>query len=244
MSNGTRAGIRPPQEIWNLRDARLFDQLTPEEMEQVLEVMPAYSYRAGEYVFYAGEVADSLFVLQVGTVKVSYINLNGDEKILNIFRPGDVFGELFLGQYRHRIGEAQALEDVVVGRLCEETFLDLIQRLPRVALNFIRHLADEQRQTLARMHALMRAEARYRLLGTLLSIARRYCCTDGDWFDLPPSLTQEDVANMAGLNRSTVSTLINDLRREGVLGGRGRTISVNYAAMQQILEDAGLEVLE
>ncbi len=88
---------RLPQEIWNLRNARLFAQLTPEEMEQVLEVMPTYSYRAGEFVFYTGEVADSLFVLQVGTVKVSYINLNGDEKILNIFRPGDVFGELFLG---------------------------------------------------------------------------------------------------------------------------------------------------
>lgn len=247
MSNGNGAVsvTTPPREIWNLRDARLFDALTPDEMEQVLEVMPTYSYRAGEYVFYTGEVAESLFILQVGTVKVSYINLNGDEKILNIFRPGDVFGELFLGQYRRRIGEAQALEDVVVGRLCEETFLDLIQRLPRIALNFIRHLADEQRQTLARMHALMRAEARYRLLGTLLSITRRYCCPDGaDWLDLPASLTQEDIANMAGLNRSTVSTLINGLRREGVLGGQGRIISVNHTAIQQILEDAGLEVLE
>ncbi len=133
---------------------------------------------------------------------------------------------------------------MVVGRLCEETFLDLIQKLPRVALNFIRHLADEQRQTLARMHALMRAEARYRLLGTLLSITRRFCCTDGDWLDLPMSLTQEDIANMAGLNRSTVSTLINDLRREKVLGGQGRVLSVNHVAIERILEDAGLEVLE
>jgi len=234
----------PFSEIWNLRDAKLFQGLSSDELEQMLELMPTYSYRQGEFIFYAGDIADSLFVLQTGTVKVAYITLNGDEKILNIFRSGDVFGELFLGKYRHRIGEAQALEDVVVCKLCEEDFLNLIQRFPRVALNFIRHLADEQRETLARMHALMRADARYRLLGTLLSVARRYCCDDGDWFNLPASLTQEDIANMAGLNRSTVSSLINELRREGVLGGSGRSLAVNRAAIQQILEDAGLEVLE
>ena len=72
---------KPTSEIWNLRNVELFNELTPSEMEQVLEVMPTYSYRAGEYVFLAGQQADSLFVLQVGTVKVSYITLNGDEKV-------------------------------------------------------------------------------------------------------------------------------------------------------------------
>jgi CRP/FNR family cyclic AMP-dependent transcriptional regulator len=233
----------PVGEIWNLRDARLFGDLEPDELEKVLAVMPVHSYRQGEYIFFAGEAADSLFVLQVGTVKVSYVTLNGDEKILNIFQPGDVFGQLFLGKYRHRIGEAQALEDVVVGKLCEETFLGLIQQVPRIALNFIKHLADEQRETLARMHALMRMEARYRLLGTLLSLARRYCCAEGDWFTLPPSLTQEDIANMAALNRSTVSSLINDFRREGILGGSGRSLTVNRVKVEKVLEETGLEVL-
>jgi CRP-like cAMP-binding protein len=232
-----------PREIWNLRNVNLFVDLTPAEMQQVIDVMPVYRYRAGERLFLAGEQARSLFVLQMGTVKVSYITLNGDEKVLNIFQPGDVFGELFLGKYRHRIGEAQALEEVVVGKLCEDTFLELIQRLPRVALNFIRHLADQQRETLARMHAIMRMEARYRLLGTLLSMARRYCCTEGDWFELPYSVTQIDIANMAGLNRSTVSSLINTFRRDGLLGGSGRTLTVNMAAIESVLEDAGLEVL-
>ena len=222
----------------------MFNDLSPDEVEEVLKVLPTYRYRRGEYLFYAGDVADSLYVVQFGTIKVSYITLNGDEKILNIFRPGDVFGQLFLGKYRHRIGEAQALEDAVVCKLCESDFLDLIQRFPRIALNFIRHLADEQRETLARMHALMRTEARYRLLGTLLTIARRYCCTGGDWFELPLLLTQEGIANLAGLNRSTVSSLVNDFRREGILGGTGRSMTANRVAITKILEEAGLEVLE
>lgn len=229
--------------MWNLRDVDLFVGLAGDEIEEVLKVMPRASYRQGETIFHAGDVADSLYIVESGMVKVSYITLNGDEKILNIFQMGDVFGQLFLGKYRHRLGEARAMENVRVCRLGENDFLDLIQRFPRVGLNFIRHLVDEQRETLARLHALMRMEARYRLLGTLLSIARRYCCTQGSWFDLPMSLTQEDIANMAGLNRSTVSSLINDLRREGVLGGSGRSLSIDRDSIETLLEDAGLEIL-
>lgn len=232
------------EEMWNLRGVNLLQDLTPKEVEDVLKLAPPRNYRKGEYIFYAGEAADALYILELGTVKVSYVTLNGDEKVLNVFRPGDIFGELFLGKHRHRVGEAQALEDVVVCRLSEDAFLSLIQRIPRIALNFIRHLTNSQRETMARSHALMRAEAKYRLAGILVSVGRRYCCADGAWFELPPSLTQEDLANMAALNRSTVSTLINELRREGVLGGTGRALTVNRAAVEAILEEAGLEVLE
>nr|MBN1228738.1 Crp/Fnr family transcriptional regulator [Anaerolineae bacterium] len=232
------------EEFWNMRGINLFSNLSSEQIEEVLKLAPPTSYRKGEFIFLAGDAADALYILQLGTVKVSYIALNGDEKVLNIFRPGDIFGELFLGKYRHRIGEAQALDDVIVFKMCEETFLSLTQRLPQVALNFIRHLADSQRETLARTHALMRADARYRLAGVLLSMTRRYCCTDSDWFELPGSVTQEDIANMAGLNRSTVSSLINELRRDGILGGAGRSLHINRYAIEALLEDVGLEVLE
>jgi CRP-like cAMP-binding protein len=94
------------------------------------------------------------------------------------------------------------------------------------------------------MHALMSMDARHRLLGVLLGLARRYCCEDSPWFTLHESLTQEDIANMAGLNRSTVSLLINELRREGILGGTGRSLTVNRIAVEERLKEAGTEILE
>jgi CRP/FNR family transcriptional regulator len=232
------------EEIWNLRSVHLFRGLSPVQMDEIIKMMPVNSYRKGEFVFLAGEAADKLYVLQVGTVKISYVDLNGDEKVLNIFQAGDIFGDLFLGHYRHRIGQCQALEDVIVCPLREVDFLNVTQRFPQVALNFIRHQADEHRETVARMHALLSMDAKHRLLGTLLSLARRFCCDKADWFTLPESLTQEDIANMTGLNRSTVSLLINDLRRQGILGGTGRSLSVNKRAVEEILEQSGSEILE
>jgi len=232
------------EEIWNLRQVHLLQGLTPPQMDEVLRIMPVTSFRKNEYIFMAGDDADALYVVQVGTVKVAYVDLNGEEKILSIFQTGDIFGHLFLGKYRKRIGNAQALSDVVLCRLTETDFVNLIQRFPLIALNFIRHQADEHRESIARMHALMSMDAKHRLLGTLLSLARRYCCYESDWFTLPESLTQEDIANMTGLNRSTVSLLINELRRQNILGGTGRSLTVNRKAVEQILEDTGSEILE
>lgn len=232
------------EEIWNLRDVHLFQGLTPTQRDEILKTMPVTSYHKNEFVFMAGDTADCLYVVQVGTVKVSYVDLNGEEKILNVFQSGDIFGNLFLGKYRHRIGNAQALSDSILCRLTELDFINLVQRFPRIALNFIQHQADEHRETVARMHALMSMDAKHRLLGTLLSLARRYCCEQADWFTLPESLTQEDIANMTGLNRSTVSLIINKLRRESILGGTGRSLTVNRKAVEKILKDSGSEILE
>lgn len=232
------------QTSWSLRNINLFNGLTNEQMSQILEQVSVESYRHDEYIFQAGEEADCLFILQLGSVKLSYINLNGDEKVLGILQAGDIFGDLFLGRFRSRIGFAQALDDVVVCRLLEDDFLTLIQQFPSLALNFIRHQANEHRQTMARMQSLMGMNARERLLGMMLSLARRYCCEDDEWFTLHESLTQEDLSNMTGLNRTTISTLINDFRRMGILGGKGRTIIVNRRAVLESLEQSGSEILE
>ena len=230
--------------VWNLRNANLFQGLSAVQMNDIVKALPARNYRKNEYIFMAGDEADALYVVQLGTVKVAYVALNGEEKILDIFQVGDIFGYLFLGKYRQRIGNAQAMSDLVLCRLTEVDFINLIQKFPIIALNFIRQQADEYRETVARMHALMSMDARHRLLGTLLTLARRYCCDGGEWFALPESLTQEDLAKMTGLNRSTVSVLINELRRENVLGGVGRKLMVNKVVVESIMKAKGSEILE
>jgi CRP-like cAMP-binding protein len=117
--------------------------------------MPMESYSVDEYLFHAGDDTDCLFVVQMGTVKVSYLTLNGQEKILNVFQAGDIFGDLFLGKYRSRIGTAQALEELVVCRLNESDFLSLISKFPQVSFNFIQHQANQQRETIARMQGIV-----------------------------------------------------------------------------------------
>jgi CRP-like cAMP-binding protein len=136
------------------------------------------------------------------------------------------------------------MTDCIVYTLNEEDLQHIIQRYPQIAINFIRHLVDSQRRTLARLHALQRTDAKSRLLGTLLYIARTMCCREGRYFTLNPSITQQDIADMTGLNRSTVSSLINRLREDGILGGTGRYLTIDVDSIEDALWHEGFELLE
>jgi len=232
------------QPTLSLANSVLFDGLSDDDVNHVLTVLRISQHQQGDYLFSSGEDASCIYLLQEGIVKVSYITPSGEEDVLAIFESGDIFGELFLGKYRYRIGFAQAIEDSVVLRLGESQLYDLIGEFPAIGINFIKHLADAKREAMARMHALLRTDAKSRLLGVLLSLSRQKCCVYASEFVLNENITQEDLANMTGLNRSTVSSLINQLRREGVLGGTRRKLTVDLNAVQSLLDESGFELLQ
>ncbi len=237
--------IDPPSALARrLQSFPLFADLLLDEIERALPLMNVANYPRRTCIFHVQEPADAVYMLISGLVKVSYMNLRGDEKTISLFQAGDIFGELFLGKYPLRIGTACVLEDACVLKIYRTHLTTLLTRFPALNLRFIAHLADEQRELLARLHALMHTDARHRLLGTLLSLARRTTASDALWVELPYSLTQEVIANLACLNRSTANILINQLRAEGILGGGGRRLLVNRSAVQAWLDAEGTDILE
>ena len=227
----------------DLHSIQLFQGLSISQIEHVLTFMRKTEIRRGEFVFLTGESADYLFVLQKGLVKISYITSDGDERVIDFREDGSIFGELFLGRYKHRVGFAQALSDCTIYKLSEQCLFDISQCYPRVNLNFIKHLVDSQRETLAMMHALSRSDAKLRLLGLLVVLARKAVSSSKDQFCLHPMITQGHLANLAGLNRSTVSSLINECRREGLLNGTRREVIVHVQQIERLLDHYGSEVL-
>lgn len=221
----------------------LLDGLSKAEVKHVLTFMRKTTVKQGEFIFLTGESADFLYIIQQGLVKISYITSDGDERIIDFRDNGRIFGELFLGRYRHRVGFAQAMTDCVVYKLCEHCLYEISQCYPQINQNFIKHLVNSQREAFARMHALSRSDAKLRMLGLLEVLARTTCCSSNGIFSLHPMITQEDLSNLAGLNRSTVCSLINECRREGILSGTRRDIIVHISEIQALLDLHGSEVL-
>jgi CRP-like cAMP-binding protein len=236
-------------DVWNWRQVQLFHALSEEKIDEVLQSMPAKSLRQGDYLYHVGTIANELFILRAGTVKVFYITSTGREQIIDIVQPGDGFGDLFLGDNRVRLFAAQALDDVVVRRLHSDTLIRLIGQSPCLAVQFLRYMAYAERHMVRRVQVLLQPVPEDRLLGVLFGLVsaqtRRADAADAEaWTRLPETITQEDIANMAALNRSTVSLLINRFRREGLLGGHGRVLSINTARVRRTLQALGLEVDE
>jgi CRP/FNR family transcriptional regulator, cyclic AMP receptor protein len=225
--------------IWNVRDLRLFETLTPRQLRKLKPLFEVGHYRQGEVLFQTGDKANLLYFVEKGAIKVSLISAEGDERILDIFKPGDTFGELFASQGHQRTATAQALSTVIVRTLTEDAFKRLMQIVPDVCHDFVRCLVEDQRHTLVRLEAVMHMGSGPRLLTFLLELAER--CgrrTNGYSTLVPGRITQQELARMVGLNRTTITLLINRFRRRGVLGGRRNILLIHPTRARAFLRKA------
>ncbi len=227
-------------ELQNLRQLDLFSDLKPNTIEQILRIITVRHFESGEYIFRPGDPCDRLYLLHHGRVKTHVYSDSGQEKIMHIFHPGDAFGGLLLGTTHGDVPWAQAMDDVIVSYMDESAFKRFMGAFPDLCMNIFRYMAEHHADDMRRMERFIHTDARSRLVHTLLDLGSRLGYAEAEFYELAPSYTHEDLANMVGVVRSTVSDVIGQLRREGVLGGQGRSLIVNRSAAEQFLLDASV----
>lgn len=227
----------------NLHTLHLFEHLSPDQRCILAPRLDAQHYHRSNVLFFMGEPADRLYFLQKGTVKISVLSPIGEERILDIVLPGETFGESVLSRGMRHSATAQALSNVTVQTMTREALMELLPVQPDICYTLIHHLVDRQQRLLMRLASLISVEAGPRLLVVLLDLSTRFDAGTDDRYQVPGSLTQEDLAYMVGLNRSTTSSLINDYRRMGILGGQGRTLVVHRAEALAVLHAIGLDIV-
>jgi len=79
------------------RPQRLFAGLAPQELLHLSSLLDVHHYRRGEFIYHTGDKADRLYFLDKGAIKVNAIAPDGEERILDIVKPGEIFGALFVG---------------------------------------------------------------------------------------------------------------------------------------------------
>lgn len=235
--SGGGAGGAPPQVARNspLTPAvELWEGLTPEERTQVAGLCLERRFPKGSTLFAPGDAPDALYILQSGLVTLSHVLEDGQQSILRVFAPGDVFGELFL-TVQARPFLATALTACVVTVLPAETFRHFLSTIPKIGFNFTcvlsRHLAE---MALARGQSGHRWSF-HRLALTLLrlSAAHGMDMEGGTAIALP--LTHQILADMIGTSRETVSRHVGRLKRQGIVTAHGRTLLVRPALLQALV---------
>ena len=214
----------------------LWDGLSRDEREQVARVCPERRFGKGDVIFAPGDPPDALYVLTSGLVALSYLSDDGQESILRVFGPGDVFGEVFL-TVRARPFQAKALSACVVTVIPAKTFLYLLSTIPRIGFNFAcvlsRHLVEM---------ALDRAQASHRWSGQRLALALLKLGAahgvkkeEGTAITLP--LTHQILADMIGASRETVTRHLRRLKRQGVVSQHGRTLLIQAPRLRALVPD-------
>jgi len=121
----------------DLASVDLFKLLDEQELAELAAVIDSTPVKAGDVIFRAGDLGDSLYIVRSGEIELSVKDTTGDKIVLTVAEKDDVFGELSMLDARPRSATARALEDSEVLLLDRDDLLMLFQKQPDAALNML-----------------------------------------------------------------------------------------------------------
>ena len=209
-----------------LRNVSLFESLDQQELEALSDLTFTRSFGKDGVIILAEEEGDTLFILKKGQVKVSIVSEDGREVILSLLGPGSVFGELSLLDGKPRSANVVATEDTDLLMLRRSDFIQLIYKTPQIATARLAELATRLRKTDRQIEGLALLDVTSRISETLLQLATEQGTETADGVVIESRPTHQELANMSGTTRETVSRVIKRLEGQGYINCSGRRITI------------------
>lgn len=191
-------------------------------------------FSRGARIFSEGEPADAVYVLRKGMVKLSSVSDKGKETILHILKPDEVFGELLLSE-EQRPFTAVTLEGSLVTIISKDAFVELLLTVPAVALNFIRLLSKRLTLVETGLADFGHTWSHHRLARVLLQLSKKYGEEVPHGTRINVRLTHEDLANLIGTSRETVTTQLRKFTRLGLLKREARRFIVTKSRLTDFI---------
>ncbi|MFO0574025.1 MAG: Crp/Fnr family transcriptional regulator [Polyangia bacterium] len=208
-----------------LRQCALFRGVPDSEIDELANRVSPVRYREGAVLVPQNAPGDQLLVIGSGRVKVAMYSDKGREVTLAVLRPGDVIGEMSVIDGASRSAAVVALSDVSLLSLPRDEFLLHLRRSPQTALNLLGEMAQRLRRANDNIVSLALQDVEVRLVKTLARLARDEGSINPDGsLILRRRPTQQELANMVGSSRETVSRTLAAMARQGLTVTRGRSL--------------------
>jgi CRP-like cAMP-binding protein len=214
--------VSQPTSPWMGAGGAFLDQLDPADRKALLAIGVTRRYRKGAFIFQAGRQGDSVYIVETGRVKVAQHAENGRELILWFCLPGEAFGLAASPRIGPRLVDAEACTDSSIRCIPSEHFQAFLRSHPRASLELVNLLLCRVYVLCDGILNLSAENADRRLSRLLLQLRHRYGRIEGDEICLDIALTQQEMADMIGTSRQTVSELLNEMKARGEIRTGGR----------------------
>lgn len=188
----------------------------------------------GAIVFAQGDVADAVFYIQKGRIKLVVVSADGKEAVVGILESGQFFGEGCLNGRPFRVATTVALEASVVTRISKDAMARMLALEPKFAQLFMMHLISRNSRIEEDLVDQLFNPSEKRLARVLLLLANFGKEAAPQPIDI--DINQETLAEMIGSTRSRVSFFMNKFRKLGFISYNG-TIRVHASLLNAILHD-------
>src|ERR1700675_1448654 len=199
-------------------------------------------FRKNQHVFEQGDVADTVFYIQKGKVKLTVLSEQGKEAVVAMLEPGQFFGEGCMNGHKQRISTTTAMEDCLITAITKAAMVAAIHDEPQFSELFMAYLLTRNSRIEEDLIDQLFNSSERRLARLLLLLAN--FGKEGSPQPVSPNISQETLAEMIGTTRSRVSHFMNKFRKLGLIDYNGH-IEVHKSLLSAVLhEKPQLEVRE
>ncbi len=202
----------------SLRKIPLFEQLDDDDLDEIASHLIERRFPRNATVMEEGLPGDYMYLISEGRVKVTKLSEDGREKILEMLGEGAFVGEMALLDQGPRSATVKTLVPSVLLALSRHDFLALLRNNSDLALHVIQELTRRLRETDEQASSLSFLRVKDRTKGLLRRLAE---AQDGER-DRTPTLTHQQIADMIGTSRETVTRVVKELKQDGWLAQEGK----------------------
>jgi len=191
-------------------------------------------FEKNQQVFGQGDVADAVFYIQKGSVKLTVLSEHGKEAVVGILEPGQFFGEGCLNGHPLRIATTTAMEHCVITSITKEAMIATLHNEPRFSELFMAYLLTRNSRVEEDLIDQLFNSSEKRLARLLLLLA--HFGKEGRPEPILLDMSQETLAEMIGTTRSRVSYFMNKFRKLGLISYNGK-IEVHNSLLNAVLHE-------
>jgi CRP-like cAMP-binding protein len=221
-----------------LQQVPFFSGLSPADIRAVNEQFHEYGYQPGETIYHSGDKAGSLYIVAAGKVKLLRHTLSGQDVLLNILTPGEFFGSLTMLSDEVYPDTAQAQTTNCILAIDTEGFRSLLQRYANVAVAVLDITTTRLQEAQETVRQLSAYPVEQRLAVTLLKLIDKLGEPNEVGLLIQMPLSRDDLAQMVGSSTETVSRIMSQLQKDGVIqSGRQWVAVTDRSRLEQVAQE-------
>jgi len=204
--------------VKSFKDMQLFWSFTDKEINDVVSKARIRKFRKNRTVLSEDDTNHYMYIILKGRVKVVQMTEDGKEVILAVHRSGESFGEVSLIDGKTIRASVVAIEDSVIADIAKKDYIFLVMNNKKMLENLLSILCVRLRESWDKiqMLSLASASARMKMLLQLLSEEHGRKTPEGVAVNI--RLTHQDIANMTGISRETVTRIMDKWHKDGEIG--------------------------
>lgn len=202
--------------LWFTGRLELLNVMSQQARQRFNAMVHVTKRQRGEWIFVLGDVADRIYLLQKGRMKLTALSEDGQEVLHEIVGPGEIFGDTSTILGIPRTTSAQALEPSLLCEIYRKDFETLLSLYPELSIQLLKSLGLRLKKAEAHLVNVICNDVSHRVREALIDLV---ASESGAALDRPVKIeiTQQDLANLIGASRQKTSQALKELEDLNVL---------------------------